>query len=465
MTTATRAPTFGRRGKGTPQKIRIVAPAPVVGRSGPAGKLSLTPVKATKDPAQSGFTAFLKTWTSAAALASARLNVAAAAAIQHGKSAFADLRTAVAEKYAEAVATKASAPQPIEQADVAIRPADPRPVQTSEGAAPEVISQGLDALVALEGAKFDVPAEIEPTVFDCVAEIIAAEEPVQAEAADLAVVAESGFTSKVLNTDPAPDINLAPSALHPDGVTAADERTSDESFEPLSVAQPSRAELETAIALAPEVFPKEIPDSLATERGPLHQVAEDSVGPEAATAWPAAEAPSVVVPLPPSRQPDHTTPEFISQYELFASEPATGDATSVRHVSSSDDWIWCRAYFLACAVAFPSALGLTCLLGGPTNPLAGLDVILLILLAAVSPALGLVFFLPAVALVHLTRLARIPRGLRDILAGGLLGSIWLLLAIYDGATLPLAAYCCIVGGLLGGCVFWRANRRIAPVAG
>lgn len=463
MTTATRAqPTFGRRGKGTPQKIRIVAPAPVVGRSEPAGKLALTPVKAAKNPAQSGiaFTAFLKTWTSAAALASARLNVAAAAAVQHGKSAFADLLTASAQKNAEAVATRATAAQPIERADIAIRPAGPHPVQTSEGAAPEAVSQGPDALLTLEGAKFDFLAEIEPTEFDDVAEIITGE-PVQAETADLPVV-ESGFTSKALNTDPATDINLAPSALHSDGITAADERASDESLEPLGVAHPSRAELETAIALTPEISSKEIFDSLV---GPLQQVAEDSIEPEAVAAWPAAEAPSVVVPLPTARQPDHSTPEFSSQHELSASESATGDATSVAHVSSSDDWTWCRAYFLACAVAFPSALGLTYLLGGPTNPLAGFDVMLLILLATVSPPLGLVFFLPAVALVHLARLARIPRGLRDILAGALLGSIWLLLVIYDGATPPLAAYCCIVGGLLGGCVFWQANRRIAPVAG
>jgi hypothetical protein len=90
--------------------------------------------------------------------------------------------------------------------------------------------------------------------------------------------------------------------------------------------------------------------------------------------------------------------------------------------------------------------------------MTGLGPVAQVFVAAVSPLLGLVFFLPAVGLVQLARLVRIPRGFRDVLTGGLLGSSWLLLALNDGLTPPLAAYCLLAGGLLGGLIFWLANR-------
>ncbi len=107
-----------------------------------------------------------------------------------------------------------------------------------------------------------------------------------------------------------------------------------------------------------------------------------------------------------------------------------------------------------------------CTFGGPAEPFAGLGPVARVFVAAVSPLLGFVFFLPAVGLLKLARLVRIPRGFRDVLTGGLLGSSWLLLALYDGLTPPLAAYCLLAGGLLGGLDFLAGEPpHVAPLAG
>ena len=187
---------------------------------------------------------------------------------------------------------------------------------------------------------------------------------------------------------------------------------------------------------------------------------------DAPRAWtaPAVPAPASVVTFPTKLPlPEDFADEASTQYELFDLE---GEASSVAHVNTPDDWTWGRAYFLACAVAFPAAVGLMCTFGGPAEPFVGLGLVAQVFVAAVSPLLGLVFFLPAVGLLQLARFARIPRGLREVLTGGLLGSSWMLLALYDGLTPPLAAYCLLAGGLLGGLIFWLANRpawRRSPV--
>ena len=245
--------------------------------------------------------------------------------------------------------------------------------------------------------------------------------------------------------------------------TSAEEPVFPAAFERSSATQRCEAEPDAGIDAAAEA-PQDIMIDQLDE--PAISRDADVLTLDAPRTWtaPAVPAPASVVTFPTKLPlPEDFADEASTQFELFDLE---GEASSVAHVNTSDDWIWGRAYFLACAVAFPTAVGLMCKFGGPADPMTGLGPVAQVFVAAVSPLLGFVFFLPALALVKLARVIRIPRGFRDVLTGGLLGSSWLLLALYDGVTPPLAAYCLLADGLLGGLIFWLANRhtwRRSPV--
>lgn len=396
-TTVRREPTFGRRGDGPPQRSRLVAAAPVVASCALSAKPRPAPTRIAPSPSRISI-AIAALFKTCTSATAAALTRLRVAAMEPAKN----VKTAVANRRAKWATAKAEAH--------AAKVNATQPLGSDDRAA-----STLELLDEVDASRFDIPAEIEATKFAIVAETAAAAPEAQTEAA-----VEHFHT---------PELAVSPPPTPRDHAVSVD-----------------------AVALD---LDRSISDQ-ATFAAPLDQ-ASTAEASHTATA-PTVGALTTVAAVPSALLPEH----FPAEHDL-QDEPSAADVDEERVACAdiSEDRIWVRAYFTACAAAFPTAIALTGLLGGPTNPFAGLGIVLQALLAVVSPLLGLIFFLPAVALVQLARRARLPRGLAYALTGGLLGSVWLLLNLYDGTTPPLAAYCLIAGGLVGGLVFWLTNHRVA----
>ncbi len=153
---ARKQPTFGRRGNGPSQKSRIVASVPVTRLSAPLAK---APEKSVPKASRiwTAPAAFLKACTTASAQAYARLSVAAASAVQNGKSAVADFRAARALAKAQAEMAKLNSAQVVESAAVQLQPRSGS-AQSLDGTMPSVATPHTVLLPTLPD--FDFVAEL-----------------------------------------------------------------------------------------------------------------------------------------------------------------------------------------------------------------------------------------------------------------------------------------------------------------
>jgi len=130
------------------------------------------------------------------------------------------------------------------------------------------------------------------------------------------------------------------------------------------------------------------------------------------------------------------------------------DIVAPRTVSEHPLW----SYFKACVAAFATAILLSGFFMDSNAPAPFASRIFVnfvsgIVMMTFAPLL----LIPIRLLSDLFRLVSVPRGVSDILIGGLVGSLMLLPAITEGTAPDPLAGCFVVGGLLGGFVFWRAR--------
>lgn len=125
----------------------------------------------------------------------------------------------------------------------------------------------------------------------------------------------------------------------------------------------------------------------------------------------------------------------------------------IPHRASSTAW----AYLKACAAAFTATMAAIVFVDGTSSPLADLQLFQTIVSGFVAMSLAPMMALPAFVLAQIAMLARLPRGIADIVVGGILGSAWIALALSKGQAPDLMHYCFVLGGLVGGFAFWRSK--------
>jgi hypothetical protein len=116
------------------------------------------------------------------------------------------------------------------------------------------------------------------------------------------------------------------------------------------------------------------------------------------------------------------------------------------------------SYFKACVAALGTAILLSSFFIDSNAPAPFTSRIFVnfvsgIVMITYAPLL----LIPIRILADVFRLACVPRGVSDILIGGLVGSLMLLPAITEGKAPEPMTICFIIGGLIGGFVFWRAR--------
>lgn len=156
--------------------------------------------------------------------------------------------------------------------------------------------------------------------------------------------------------------------------------------------------------------------------------------------------------------PGHVPQEPRARAALASEVSPAGDiqeaaAAGFRPSDASLAW----PYIKACAVAFATVIAVSVAFGGSNNPMAGKSLFQNIVGAVVAPTLGGVMAVPAFLLAQLASVLRIPRGVADVIVGGVLGSAWLLLALSDGKPIVAQHYAFLLGGCFGGFAFWRAQ--------
>ena len=477
MTTPTRPRhTFGRRGTGTPQKVRIVAAVPVARPKTPIASATVVPDgRVIRTPKASVWN---KTLTSCRAVLGdglGSIKAAAAAAVERNKAAAADRRErrilAAEARAALAAETRAAKDERARvAASVAASQINSAKTPTvnlladAPTAMPDEAPHWADTARAALYASFPFassPREPAPdrvpspdVLADrrAVEELMSYDAPVQRSSAAphmcelAATVLARNFASKASVTDDAAE------AAHASGLLMADAG--------IDVANPGNDRHDAPSSPDPEAGEHVEPANQADDSGrsppELPTFANDDAtlenDPEAGSS---------------DYDADLADLEFDADYALGDQLEETGHETladDTPAAAPSNDWLWGRAYFLASAIAIPAGLALAKLAGAADNAIAQLGTVPLIAVIALSPLWSFVAFLPAAGLMWLTTRLHLPRVLRALTTGGALGASWALLSLWDGKSPPAGAYGFIVAGLLGGLIFWLTYTPPTPSA-
>ncbi len=145
-------------------------------------------------------------------------------------------------------------------------------------------------------------------------------------------------------------------------------------------------------------------------------------------------------------------------------DTATSFATSVQTTAAAttmtfrDKVRWYWIYMKACVVAFATALGLASLLSsGIGLPLPSFLNTNILVAIVVAPSISAAFFWPAIIAWNVVALFRLPRGVADVVTGGLVGSLFIIAPIVGGDLPNVMSVCFLFGGCAGGFAYWRGQ--------
>lgn len=118
---------------------------------------------------------------------------------------------------------------------------------------------------------------------------------------------------------------------------------------------------------------------------------------------------------------------------------------------------WWRAYVKACIAAFTTILALGILFLGTNNPILHFSMVSLLAAIVIAPTASIMLLVPTILFTRALALAGVPRGHRDLMVGGLIGSLWFFAPLAASNSQLLMALIFLAGGLAGGYAFWRAQ--------
>ncbi len=114
-------------------------------------------------------------------------------------------------------------------------------------------------------------------------------------------------------------------------------------------------------------------------------------------------------------------------------------------------------YIKACIMGFATAIAAGILFSGAGGGLGQFKFMQYFAGAVASMTLAPMMLLPARVLGRATAALGVRRGYADVLVGGTLGSLWLVMAISRGDPINGMHFGFIVGGMAAGLTFWRAQ--------